>query len=61
VSAAADSGALKSGSRFTILRCGTEDVTAAICARLKSPTWTIVDLGSRDELPRSAGVVQDRA
>jgi len=44
VSAAADSGVLRAGSRFTILRCGTAaDVTAAVCAKLKTPTWTIVD------------------
>jgi hypothetical protein len=43
VSAAADSGVLRSGSRFTILRCGTADVTAEVCARLKAPTWTVVD------------------
>jgi hypothetical protein len=43
VSAAADSGALKAGTRFTILRCGTAEVTADVCARLKTPTWTIVD------------------
>jgi hypothetical protein len=43
VSAAADAGALRSGSRFTILRCGTAEVTADVCARLKAPTWTIVD------------------
>ncbi|MEV6929883.1 hypothetical protein AB0M46_36105 [Dactylosporangium sp. NPDC051485] len=42
-SAAADSGVLKAGSRFTIMRCGTAEVTARVCARLKAPTWTIVD------------------
>ncbi|WP_432837289.1 hypothetical protein [Dactylosporangium sp. CA-092794] len=42
-SAAADTGALRAGTRFTILRCGTAEVTAEVCARLKAPTWTIVD------------------
>jgi hypothetical protein len=43
VSAAADPDQLKAGSRFTIQRCGTAEVTAEVCAKLKSPTWTIVD------------------
>ncbi|GAA2612107.1 hypothetical protein GCM10010399_48750 [Dactylosporangium fulvum] len=43
VSAAADSDVLRAGSRFTVLRCGTAEVTAEVCARLKEPTWTIVD------------------
>ncbi|WP_432975169.1 hypothetical protein [Dactylosporangium sp. CA-233914] len=43
ISAAADSDALRAGSRFTIQRCGTAEVTAEVCAKLKTPTWTIVD------------------
>ncbi|GAA3295098.1 hypothetical protein GCM10020218_075440 [Dactylosporangium vinaceum] len=43
ISAAADADALKAGSRFTIQRCGTAEVTAEVCAKLKGPTWTIVD------------------
>jgi hypothetical protein len=43
VSAAADGDVLRAGTRFSVLRCGTADVTAAVCARLKTPTWTIVD------------------
>ncbi|WP_433048058.1 hypothetical protein [Dactylosporangium sp. CS-033363] len=43
ISAAADAGALGAGSRFTIQRCGTAEVTAEVCAKLKAPTWTIVD------------------
>ncbi|MGI5237703.1 hypothetical protein [Dactylosporangium sp. CA-139066] len=43
VSAAADASALRAGSRFTIVRCGTAEVTAEVCTKLKSPTWTIVD------------------
>jgi hypothetical protein len=42
-SAAADGDALRAGTRFTIVRCGTAEVTAEVCARLKAPTWTIVD------------------
>lgn len=43
MSAAADADALGAGSRFTVLRCGTAEVTAQVCAELKAPTWTIVD------------------
>jgi hypothetical protein len=43
VSAAADSDVLRTGTRFSVLRCGTASVTAAVCAKLKAPTWTIVD------------------
>ena len=43
VSAAADASVLRSGSRFTIVRCGTAEVTADVCAKLKAPTWTVVD------------------
>ena len=43
VSAAADGDVLRTGARFSVLRCGTAEVTAAVCAKLKAPTWTIVD------------------
>jgi hypothetical protein len=43
VSAAADGDVLRAGARFSVLRCGTAEVTAAVCARLKAPTWTVVD------------------
>ncbi|MDG6101353.1 hypothetical protein Daura_40190 [Dactylosporangium aurantiacum] len=43
VSAAADGDVLPAGTRFSVLRCGTAEVTAAVCARLKAPTWTVVD------------------
>jgi hypothetical protein len=43
VSAAADGDVLGTGTRFSVLRCGTAEVTAAVCARLKAPTWTVVD------------------
>jgi hypothetical protein len=43
VSAAADGDVLGAGARFSVLRCGTAEVTAAVCAKLKAPTWTIVD------------------
>ncbi|GAA3247292.1 hypothetical protein ACFO1B_50725 [Dactylosporangium siamense] len=44
VSAAADGDVLRAGARFSVLRCGSAaEVTAAVCARLKAPTWTIVD------------------
>ncbi|MEV4511810.1 hypothetical protein AB0K00_22915 [Dactylosporangium sp. NPDC049525] len=43
VSAAADGDVLRAGARFSVLRCGTAEVTAAVCAKLKAPTWTIVD------------------
>lgn len=43
VSAAADGDVLRAGARFSVQRCGTAEVTAAVCARLKAPTWTIVD------------------
>ncbi|MFG2041468.1 hypothetical protein [Dactylosporangium sp. NPDC048998] len=42
-SAAADGDVLGAGTRFTILRCGTAEVAAEVCAKLKAPTWTIVD------------------
>lgn len=43
VSAAADGGVLKAGSRFTITRCGSAEVTAEVCAKLAAPTWVVVD------------------
>ncbi|MFF5229409.1 hypothetical protein [Dactylosporangium sp. NPDC000521] len=43
VSAAADGDVLRAGARFSVLRCGTAEVTADVCAKLKAPTWTIVD------------------
>ena len=43
VSAAADGDVLRAGARFSVQRCGTAEVTAEVCARLKAPTWTIVD------------------
>ncbi|GAA1566702.1 hypothetical protein GCM10009827_105470 [Dactylosporangium maewongense] len=43
VSAGADGDVLRAGARFSVLRCGTAEVTADVCAKLKSPTWTIVD------------------
>ncbi|MER7003591.1 hypothetical protein ABT297_11185 [Dactylosporangium sp. NPDC000555] len=42
-SAAADGAALGAGTQFTILHCGTAEVAAEVCAKLKTPTWTIVD------------------
>ncbi len=47
ISAAADSGVLAQGARFTVVACGTEEDHSAIdtgaCGRLRAATWTIHD------------------
>lgn len=44
VSAAADSDVLPPGTAFTIADCGRRDeVTAAVCARLRAASWRISD------------------
>jgi hypothetical protein len=43
-SAAADSGVLAAGKRFTITSCGSaDDVTPEVCDRLRSTEWTVRD------------------
>jgi hypothetical protein len=42
--AAADADVLATGARFSIVHCGREeDATAAVCARLREPRWTVRD------------------